>query len=401
MRKTLIVALIAACGVGGEAYAQKDKLSTVNIALTRQYEYSTNFTGGKLTWKTKSAKIATKDVIAAMSSALFEGNIRFSSSAQLVVAEGDFSGFFANWYDIQGSSVVGLPNGYHRVMQLENAAGDDWFTVGEYPAGLWQINGQLFVKDGAACINVTPFFKLMIQECYDCFYLNSFITDSTFTLGKQEGPPCCSPTFTLNGKGTDKYYITWTFDNTENNCAIYQYYNDYLGWSDVYGVDPYEDGVTPNDEPFYQSFDTRTMRWALNGIVTYKWNLKNFNNGDPFPRFLGSATYDANGYGFIAKVCAMITGKISVAEKLVDATQCCYIDWSEDGILFDDPWRDDYDWPDEGGIWRMNFNGDNFDVYQWYEYDEWFYTDVADKYVTDHWDWYYWYDYCDDNGSSE
>ena len=48
---------------------------------------------------------------------------------------------------------------------------------------------EVFVKDQDAMVadNVTFFFNFEVVECYDCFYLNSFITDTKFTF-KRGGP---------------------------------------------------------------------------------------------------------------------------------------------------------------------------------------------------------------------
>jgi len=99
--------------------------------------------------------------------------------------------------------------------------------TGAYPVGHMQPWGQIYVKDpghkdasgNPLCENVTFFFYLEVAECYDCFYLSSFVSDSTFKAipGASSGPPCCTAPNTLTGKGVDKYYLSFSFDNTENN----------------------------------------------------------------------------------------------------------------------------------------------------------------------------------------
>ena len=78
---------------------------------------------------------------------------------------------------------------------------------GEWPPGHHQPWGQIFVQDSGKapfsasnplCENVTFFFAITVEECYDCFYLNSFISDSTFKF--QSGQPKRSPLLQLPGK---------------------------------------------------------------------------------------------------------------------------------------------------------------------------------------------------------
>jgi hypothetical protein len=227
-------------------------------------------------------------------------------------------------------------------------------TEGSWPVGHHQPWGQIFVKDTGRspvlCENVTFFFAITIEECYDCFFLNSFISDATFkfTANNQGGPPCCSVPENMTGSGKDKYYMTLTFDNSLNNPYLDPQSDAYVGY--IFG--PYPriegvsqgnangglDGITPdflnwsdpirsgllNSSPFF-------MRFTLNGIVTYTWNLKLLNSTDITPDFIGSASYDANGYGFISLFCTLLTGNAKITEKTAKAENCC----------LDLPW---YDW---------------------------------------------------------
>jgi len=114
--------------------------------------------------------------------------------------------------------------------------GTPYATTGEYPVGHMQPWGQVYVKDpghkdssgNPLCENVTFFFDFEVQECYDCFYLSSFISDATFknNNGTQSGPPCCTSSGFLTGKGTDRYYMTLDFDNTVNNSYLNDATND-------------------------------------------------------------------------------------------------------------------------------------------------------------------------------
>jgi hypothetical protein len=56
------------------------------------------------------------------------------------------------------------------------------------------------------------------------------------------------------------------------------------------------------------------------------------NNTDLLPDFVGTATYAANGYGFIQLVCDLITGTATISEKLAPSDTCC----------LDLPWYDSW-----------------------------------------------------------
>jgi hypothetical protein len=244
-------------------------------------------------------------------------------------------------------------------------------TSGHYPVGHMQPWGQIYVKDPGhksssgdpLCENVTFFFYLQVQECYDCFYLNSFISDATFTTkeGGQSGPPCCtSPNFLL-GKGVDKYYLSLSFDNTINNSYLNDawvtnsntgsdggaYYYEYVGFK---GVEPsigIADGTTPDLLAYSDPIRSRLgfpspyeTRFTLNGIVTYNWTLKLVNASDAAADYVGTASYSANGYGFIGLVCSLITGSATFTEKVVKDVGCC-----DDEFW----WADTYNWPSDNG----------------------------------------------------
>ncbi|MGD0094020.1 MAG: hypothetical protein ABSE73_29270, partial [Planctomycetota bacterium] len=77
------------------------------------------------------------------------------------------------------------------------------------------------------------------------------------------------------------------------------------------------------------------MRFTLNGIVTYTWVLKLINTSDVVYDFVGSASYAANGYGFIALRCGLLTGTASMVEKIVKASNCCLGGMLKDGLWYD------------------------------------------------------------------
>ena len=228
-------------------------------------------------------------------------------------------------------------------------------TTGEYPVGHMQPWGQIFVKDtgrkdpsgNILCENVTYFFYLEVQECYDCFYLSSFISDAKFSYknGTQSGPPCCTTPEFLTGKGTDKYYLSLSFDNTINNSYLNPalatnldesgitnvgYYYEYVG---VPGLRPsvgVADGTTPDLLVYSDRIQSQLghpspyeTRFTLNGIVTYNWNLLLVNPTDVAADFVGTGSYQANGYGFIGLVCSLITGSATFAERIVKDVNCC------------------------------------------------------------------------------
>jgi hypothetical protein len=214
---------------------------------------------------------------------------------------------------------------------------------------------------------VTYFFGITVQECYDCFYLNSFISDSTFTFknipGHQSGPPCCSVSSTnvLLGAGKDRYYVTLSFDDTVNNPYLDNRNNGtntalaaniitspyYVG---VPGISPDlspVDGVLPDVSGYVNPITSKIgkpspyeARFTLNGILTYTWNLKFINTADLYPDFVGSASYPVTGYGFIQLYCTLLTGTVNINETIAKASTCCPEETdatSDDGSL-DDWW---------------------------------------------------------------
>jgi len=232
-------------------------------------------------------------------------------------------------------------------------------TTGEYPVGHQQPWGQIYVKDPGhkdssgdpLCENVTFFFYLAVTECYDCFYLSSFISDATFKNlnGTQSGPPCCTAPGFLAGHGVDKYYLSLSFDNTIENEALNPawftntdeetpasgaYYYEYVGFTGVdvtsKNIASPADGLTPDllvySDPIRSHLGVSIpyeTRFTLNGIVTYTWNLTLVNPTDAAYDFVGTANYDANGFGFIGLVCDLITGTATFSEKIVKDVGCC------------------------------------------------------------------------------
>lgn len=354
-------------------------------------------------YKTASKKITQVDILKAIAAVTHKNGGYYTSQAKLVLEQSELGGFwniddelaqsYADWYsdneltgtfnsdgtdtttstwtdvffpsgyttahdaigyDLNDSTAIGAGAGTYA--QLDTGrhflpAPDGVATAGAYPVGHQQPWGQIFVKDAGhkdssgnpLCENVTFFFALDVEECYDCFYLSSFITDANFTFkaGAQSGPPCCSTPNTLIGKGTDKYYMALSFDNTINNeflnptqytnenASLYYYY-DYSGYTGLTPNAGATDGLTPDLLHYVDTIKSGIdkpspyeVRFTLAGIVTYNWNLQFVNKSDIYADYVGTAVYQANGFGFIQLVCSLLTGSATFSEKVVKDSGCC------------------------------------------------------------------------------
>jgi hypothetical protein len=233
------------------------------------------------------------------------------------------------------------------------------------------------------CENVTFFFSFKVIECYDCFYLNSFISDTTFSFKPGhtvvQGPPCCSGSVPsqLGGQGKDSYYMTLVFDNTQNNpylqagpdgTAPNPAYVGYQGgpYPGILGLMPNNgvqfdptvinplvqpfllaslDGNTPDffiykDKIISQlgTFSPNEVRITLHGIVGYKWTLRQLNSTDLVRDFVGTANYNATGYGFIGLFCGLLNGSVGIAESIVSSSKfCADLPWNGNSTP-DDSW---------------------------------------------------------------
>jgi hypothetical protein len=381
MKKTLITAVALAACAGTQLFAQNAKEGVITFALTlnEQASVSTsastanfgNWSAGPQYYKSTTVKKTTTHVLQAISMVLYKNGGGFSPKAQLVLVQGELGGFF------NVGPTLGDYTGPETDLALGNenmgtADTTDFLSTrddlgaklatgrhfrpnplnGLWPPGHHQPWGQIYVKDpGAAghsttdplCVNVTFFFGFTVQECYDCYFLNSFITDSKFTYksNTSQGPPCCGVPTDLTGSGKDLYYLTLNFDNTSNNPYLNLLNNAYIGnpgsaYAGVTGIGTTGlpgDGITP-DLIYYidsirsslvtgQRFVPNVLRFTLNGIVTYTWTMKKVNTADLVYDFVGSASYAANGYGFADLVCSLFTGTVSIAEKINKADNCC------------------------------------------------------------------------------
>ena len=396
--KTTIAIALAAC-VSTQVFAQV-KEDVITVALTGQKQVSVSTTTGNNVgnwsqephyYKTGTQKLTDQDIIKFIAYVKHSNGNYYSTKAKLVLVQGELSGFF----NITPTLGMALPHNHNIDNNVDGLSGvDGLFTtdpayadastdianstdssyvtmanghhlvVNEqpdktlYPVGHLQPWGQIFIKDTAGrgtvtsplCENVTYYFAMSVEECYDCFYMNSFVSDATFTpkAFAHNGPNCCGTDSTLLGKGKDRYYLTLSFDNTDNNPYLNPLANEFrhqetgikansvnFGISgdglvpDEINVTPYFDAINHTVSPKNLPYEAR---FTLNGILTYTWNLQFVNSADISPDFVGSATYPASGYGFIALYCQLLTGTATFTEKVVK-TACC---------LDDAPWYDTF-----------------------------------------------------------
>jgi hypothetical protein len=373
MKKLLTTAVATLVAYGGtQVFAQNAKEGVITFSLSLQGQASVSTVAnranngvwedngglGPLFYKTGKSKLATADILHIIGNTLHKSPGFYSSSAALTLVQGELSGFFNIGTDLAAESFPDKPNdGYAATtftstvddLSVRLANGRHFIpnpNTGTWPPGHHQPWGQIFVRDAAkgVCDNATFFFSLTVEECYDCFYLSSFISDASFKLtsGSVVGPPCCGTSSSLGGSGKDLYYLTLTFDATSNNPYLNSANGAYVGYEGgLYpGIEPEDfingllpsDGLTPDFIAYFSSiasqaakFDPLVMRFTLNGIVTYQWSLKFINSSDLLPDFIGKASYAANGYGFINLVCQLITGSVSITEKSVKIANTCQV----------------------------------------------------------------------------
>jgi hypothetical protein len=434
MKTTLLTSVALAACMGTQVFAQKSKESPImfNLSLDGQASVSTSASVANAgdwsqepkNYKTTGVKKLTQvDIIKDIGYVLTQNGVlesSFSSKATLELVQGELSGFFnvipglsnsVALYDDAGDldGFFGTPAvpSANAVAHLTTATDDDSTILsdgtvtfvalangrhyqvnpinGDLPVGHFQPWGQIFIKDPGAkgfsvdtplCVNVTYFFNLKVHECYDCFYLSSYITDSTFTektvstTGGGPAPCCTGSAFSaLEGKGKDQYYLTWSFDDTVHNPYLNAESDNglYTGvdgigapgsGSVVAGLEIYGlgDGTRPDGLAYVDAIKSGLgqpspfeAQITLNGIVTYSWTLGFVNTTDLLPDFVGTASYNANGYGFVQLVCVLITGTASITEKLAASDTCCLdIPWADswygigwDGDLQDIVWETD------------------------------------------------------------
>jgi hypothetical protein len=412
-------------------FAQNAKQGVITFALTGQAQSSVSDTTannqggwnspatvGRAYYKTTATKVATLNILQAIAIVLHNNAGFYSSKAQLVLVQPELSGFFNITAELaQDGDPNTVPPGGPKDIQSDLATtffdttvvGGGTFAAlatgrhflpnpisGVWPPGHHQPWGQIFVQDPGKtgfsvsnpwCENVTFFFSITVQECYDCFYLNSFISDANFKFvaGAGSGLPCCGVLESLQGNGKDRYYMTLSFDNTRNNPYLNSVipgtvnanpgwvggfgvndptaanYNPYLGILGVNAAAGVADGISPDLLPYSEPIISNLglpspyeMRFTLNGIVTYTWTLKLINRSDTVYDFVGSASYAANGYGFIALRCGYLTGTASIAEKVIASSNCCLGGMLKNGLWYD--WWYGTGWNQAQSPW------DNFSV---------------------------------------
>jgi len=348
--------------VSTQLFAQNIKQDVITLSLTGQQQVSVSTSStvknsgewldSPAHYKTGTFKLTEKSLIQAIAAVVHTNASYYSSKAKLVLVDGELSGFTKVAPALADSTVAdnvwttedtdtrtaianstasvfaSLPNGRH----FEVNPTDEVST----PIGHVQPWGQIYIQDagrknadGTSPLleNVTYFFGLTVEECYDCFYLNSFISEATFTFSTttptQSGPPCCTrpSSTTMFGHGTDRYYLTLSFDNTQNNPYLAPASAVFLGnpgvVSDIKGDGVKPDAITYSDKikSGIGAPSPYEIRFTLNGIVSYAWTLKFINSStDLYPDFVGKASYTANGYGFIALSCSLLTGSASITE---------------------------------------------------------------------------------------
>jgi hypothetical protein len=376
MKKTILTSIALAACVSTPLFAQNTKEDTITFALTASGQSSVSQTTGNNvgTWvdattgnnpfhyKTATKKLTQTDILKSIAIVLHGNAGYYSSKAKLVLVQGELSGFFninsdlakstanfpldGTFTDLTGDSATSIGNSTDSCY-VQLATGRHYETnpiSGQFPTGHHQPWGQIFVKDTLGgtqvCDNVSFFFGLTVQECYDCFYMNSFISDANFTekSGTATGPVCCTVSSSLLGKGKDQYYMTLSFDNTTDNDYLNDEKDYYVG---VDGLAPFVgalDGTTPDGLAYVNAIQSGLgkaspyeMRFELNGIAIYTWSLTFVNKSDALPDFVGNAKYTANGFGFIGLVCDLLNGTVSFSEKSVKETGCC----------LDTPWYGD------------------------------------------------------------
>ena len=132
MKKTLITAVALAACAGTQLFAQNAKEDVITFALTGQAQTSVsdstaNNQGGwtlplgtaATFYKTSSYKVATADILKAIGIVLHKSAGFYSSKAQLVLVQGELSGFFNLTEELAdvGDATTGAP----ATIQSDNA----------------------------------------------------------------------------------------------------------------------------------------------------------------------------------------------------------------------------------------------------------------------------------------
>lgn len=404
MKTTIATAVALAACASTQLFAQtvqKQDIITMSLIGAKQSSVSTsssvanagNWSSGPMYYKTTAIKVTDQDVIKYIGAVLWKNASHYSSSAKLVLVQGELSGFF-NITPELGQSTANLdssgnPDGTFTSADgdastaLQNSSDSTTFQLAngrhwdvnplvttEYPVGHLQPWGQIYVQDSKTTDdNVTFFFAISVQECYDCFYLNSFISTATFksSTTAPNGPPCCSLSSVIVGTGKDAYYLTLSFDNTQNNPYLNPnivdgaagfascYVGNHVGIANVNGTPVVGlgsttipgDGIVPDtingagaQPASYRdaiksgigSPSPYEARFTLNGVLTYTWKLAYVDKTDLSPDFLGTGSYVANGYGFIGLYCSLFnSATVTFKESTVKAgTAVSGVDWADD-----------------------------------------------------------------------
>src|SRR5262249_27256449 len=130
-------------------------------------------------YKTATSKLTDADILKSIAVVLYGNSSKYGGNSKLVLVQGELGGFFGYPYSdtLDDTSTVDGDN--IRLATGRNSEPNP--LNGALPPGHNQPWGQFFVKTYDArgivqnCDNVSFFFAVQVQECYDCFYLNSFI----------------------------------------------------------------------------------------------------------------------------------------------------------------------------------------------------------------------------------
>jgi len=363
MKRTVQVVLAVIAGLGVQtASAQDYKVGNLTFALSEEHqEDNMGVTWNKaaekyalsriahgfdcdaaLEFKTKTSKIDTKRVIAAIQNALTAGGYTyvFSSKAKLYMVNYDNEYLLAPYpptvailsRDSEGDFVVdGVPfNGPRatsgdwaydggETIPEETGEGDylstgvafllqtpwpnnaliDWVNYDNVnePSEGWP-RGLVYVVDGTLCVDVSQFFAFEESVCMFCWDTSDRVTKGKITFGQQvTSGTCFLPQMTdcgFSGSGTTKFYLTIKFDND----AI-----------DNWFLEELEDNVIIQNR----------LRFAVAGIVSYSWKQQAVGP-------VGTMNMSqANGWSSVP-FCGVVKGSVKITETdNTKASISCYV----------------------------------------------------------------------------
>jgi hypothetical protein len=340
------MAALVVAGVASQAFAQHVKEATLNFSLTHQYQYLVTVNGSPsdtdLSWTalvdgdcldtlkytSKSKKITQKEIIKAIG---FTLGGSFTTKATLVLDNYDnilrappyprYPWWMPGQEDEEGSTYPVWTHPEERVeWPDENYIRWSWIMwlddTFEYEANVW-VKDPSNANSDWRCVNVTPFFEIEENYCFFCWDTMDRVTDGSIQELGSSPVPCFENNTDcgLKGSGKTKWYWTIRFNNTQNNPFFYNdtwlyYWQDWLGFN-----------VNPPALAAYGAAASYSMIWTIGGVVTYSWAYKALGSGEPID-VIGSLSGNVLGYG-ATPFCGVITGSVSMPEKIILATDCC------------------------------------------------------------------------------